>query len=149
MAAFEYIVLDNKGKERKGVIEGDTARQVRQLLRDKGLMPLEITESRKKAKDRQRGDKTSAGVSVPRFFQRGISSTELALLTRQLATLIQAALPLDETLCGSRQPDRETAYQEHALRHPLTGTRGTFTGRRAGRLSKSFPRVVPGDGGCR
>ncbi|MCW8942154.1 MAG: type II secretion system F family protein, partial [Gammaproteobacteria bacterium] len=100
MAAFEYIVLDDKGKERKGVIEGDTARQVRQLLRDKGLMPLEITESRKKAKDRERGDKTSAGVSVPRFFQRGISSTELALLTRQLATLIQAALPLDETLAA-------------------------------------------------
>ena len=50
MAAFEYIVLDEKGKERKGVIEGDTARQVRQLLRDKGLMPLEINESRQKAK---------------------------------------------------------------------------------------------------
>ena len=100
MAAFEYIVLDEKGKELKGVIEGDTARQVRQLLRDKGLMPLEITESRKKATDRQRGDKTSSGVSVPQFLQRGISSTELALLTRQLATLIQAALPLDETLAA-------------------------------------------------
>lgn len=100
MAAFEYIVLDEKGKERKGVIEGDTARQVRQLLRDKGLMPLEISESRKKAKDRQRGDKTSAGLSLPTFLQRGISSTELALLTRQLATLIQAALPLDETLAA-------------------------------------------------
>ena len=100
MAAFEYIVLDEKGKERKGVIEGDTSRQVRQLLRDKGLMPLEITESRKKEKDRQ-GDKRASGkTSLPRFLQRGISSTELALLTRQLATLIQAALPLDETLAA-------------------------------------------------
>jgi general secretion pathway protein F len=47
-------------------------------------------------------------VSVPRFFQRGISSTELALLTRQLATLIQAALPLDETLAAvAKQTEKQ------------------------------------------
>jgi len=93
MAAFDYIALDAKGKEKKGVIEGDTARQVRQMLRDKGLTTLEITESRKKAQASDNKNK-----SVPSFLQRGISSTELALITRQLATLIQAALPLDETL---------------------------------------------------
>ena len=94
MAAFDYIALDAKGKELKGVIEGDGAKQVRQILRDKGLMPLEITESLKKS---QSTDKSS-GLNKPLFLQRSISSTELALLTRQLATLIQAALPLDETL---------------------------------------------------
>ncbi len=93
MSAFDYIVLDAKGKEKKGVIEGETARQVRQILRDKGLMPLEITESIKKAQGKQ-----SSGLHKPLFLQRSISATELALLTRQLATLIQAALPLDETL---------------------------------------------------
>ncbi len=93
MSAFDYIVLDAKGKEKKGVIEGDTARQVRQILRDKGLIPLEITESIKKAQGKQ-----SSGLHKPLFLQRSISATELALLTRQLATLIQAALPLDETL---------------------------------------------------
>lgn len=102
MAAFDYIVLDAKGKEKKGVIEGDTARQVRQILRDKGLMTLEITESRKKA---QSSDKKTK--NVPAFMQRGISATELALLTRQLATLIQAALPLDETLSAvANQTDK-------------------------------------------
>ncbi|MBE9559698.1 MAG: type II secretion system inner membrane protein GspF [Proteobacteria bacterium] len=102
MAAFDYIALDAKGKEKKGVVEGDTARQVRQLLRDKGLMTLEITESRKKA---QASD--SKAKNVPQFLQRGISSTELALLTRQLATLIQAALPLDETLSAvANQTDK-------------------------------------------
>jgi len=99
MAAFDYIALDAKGKERKGVIEGDAARQVRQQLRDKGLMPLEITESSKKARSKQGKDKSSM-LRRPRFLQRGISTTELALLTRQLATLIQAALPLDETLAA-------------------------------------------------
>ena len=95
MAAFDYIALDAKGKEHKGVVEGDTSRLVRQLLRDKGLMTLEITESHQKAQT-----KTSRSVAAPRLLQRSISTTELALLTRQLATLIQAALPLDETLAA-------------------------------------------------
>ena len=97
MSAFDYIALDANGKERKGVMEGDTARQVRQMLRDKALMPLEITESNKKEQGKKSSSQGSA-VSSTRFFQRSISTTELALLTRQLATLIQAALPLDETL---------------------------------------------------
>ncbi|GMR00754.1 MAG: type II secretion system inner membrane protein GspF [Gammaproteobacteria bacterium] len=102
MAAFDYIALDAKGKERKGVVEGDTARQVRQMLRDKGLTTLEITESRKKAQAHDNKAK-----NVPGFLQRGISATELALLTRQLATLIQAALPLDETLSAvANQTDK-------------------------------------------
>ena len=96
MAAFDYIALDAKGKEHKGVVEGDTARLVRQMLRDKGLMTLEITESHQKAQSK----KSSSSMGAPRLFQRGISTTELALLTRQLATLIQAALPLDETLAA-------------------------------------------------
>jgi len=95
MAAFDYIALDAKGKEHKGVIEGDASRQVRQILRDKGLMTLEITESHQKAQS-----KRSSGTTAPRLFQRSISTTELALLTRQMATLIQAALPLDETLAA-------------------------------------------------
>jgi len=102
MAAFDYIALDAKGKEEKGVVEGDTARHVRQILRDKGLTTLEISESNKSASKKRSGGKKGEskknGLNTPQFLQRGISSTELALLTRQLATLIQAALPLDETL---------------------------------------------------
>ena len=40
MGAFEYVALDTSGKERKGLIEGDTPKHVRQLLRDKQLLPL-------------------------------------------------------------------------------------------------------------
>lgn len=97
MAAFEYVALNAKGKEQKGVAEGDTARQVRQLLRDKGLMPLQIEAAKGSAK--------SSSSHAPQFdtsklFQRGISATELALITRQLATLVQAALPLEECLAA-------------------------------------------------
>ncbi len=106
MAAFDYIALNAKGKEQKGVIEGDTSRHVRQMLRDKGLTPLEITESRKKAQGKSSSGKGSSLASM-QLFQRGISATELALLTRQLATLIQAALPLDETLSAvANQADK-------------------------------------------
>lgn len=106
MAAFDYVALDAKGKELKGVVEGDSAKQVRQLLRDKSLMPLEITESKQKAQGKQ-GSGHGEGLNKPLFLQRSISTTELALLTRQLATLIQAALPLDETLSAvANQTDK-------------------------------------------
>ena len=94
MAAFEYVVLDEKGRERKGVAEGDNARQVRQNLRDKGLIPLQINA----ASQKDRGESVKGSAPTSRLFQRGISTTELALITRQMATLVQAALPLDEVL---------------------------------------------------
>ena len=94
MGAFEYVVLDEKGRERKGVAEGDTARQVRQNLREKGLIPLQITAASQKASAGTDGKSPLSS----RLFQRGISTTELALITRQMATLVQAALPLDEVL---------------------------------------------------
>lgn len=86
MAAFLYQALDHKGKQQKGVLEADSARQVRQKLRDKGWMPLsvEATVSRQKGA----GSKRGPGMSVP----------DLALFTRQLATLIAAGLPIDESL---------------------------------------------------
>ena len=51
MAAFEYRALDGRGKEKKGLLEADTAKQIRQQLRDKGLMPIavELAASQEKA----------------------------------------------------------------------------------------------------
>ncbi len=83
MGAFEYSALDARGKERKGVLEGDTARQVRQQLREKGMTPLTVEAVT------QRESRSSGGLQL----KSGVSATELALLTRQLATLVHAALP--------------------------------------------------------
>ncbi|HEB81952.1 MAG TPA: type II secretion system protein GspF [Gammaproteobacteria bacterium] len=134
MSAFDYIALDANGKERKGIVEGDTARQVRQMLRDKGLMPLEITESKKKAQD-----KVGGNLRLPQFMQRGISATELALLTRQLATLIQAALPLDETLAAVANQTEKPRIKSmlYAIRSRVLEGHSLATG------LADYPKVFP------
>ncbi len=88
MAAFEYVALDVNGRQHKGLIEADSPRQARQLLRDKQWSPLEVRQAR------SREDSGSGGFS----FGRGLSARDLALVTRQLATLVQAALPIEEAL---------------------------------------------------
>src|SRR6202167_2312919 len=90
MGAFEYVALDTSGKERKGLIEGDTAKHVRQLLRDKQLLPVDIQEAAQREQRNQ-------GKRRP-FLRRGLSTLDLALLTRQLATLLHSGLPLEESL---------------------------------------------------
>jgi len=89
MPAFAYLALDKKGKKRKGVIEADGPKQARSALREQHLTPLEV-EVAAKAENK----KASAGFS----FKRGISTADMALLTRQLSTLIAASLPLEESL---------------------------------------------------
>ncbi|NNN70384.1 type II secretion system inner membrane protein GspF [Vibrio sp. 3-2(1)] len=89
MAAFEYKALDAKGKQKKGIIEGDHARQVRQRLKEQGLIPIELIETQAKAAQREQS---------PLSFKRGISTPDLALITRQLSTLVQSGMPLEECL---------------------------------------------------
>lgn len=91
MGAFEYTAVDATGRERKGVLEGDTARQVRQLLRDQALLPVAVNEvSQSEQKQRK-----------ARFtIKRGVSAADLALLTRQIATLVRSGLPLEEALAA-------------------------------------------------
>ena len=89
MAAFVYQALDAKGRQKKGVLEGDSARQIRQQLREKGLMPLSVEQTTEK-------QKSNKGFSL--MLGPSLSVSERALLTRQLATLIGAGLPIDESL---------------------------------------------------
>ncbi|WP_105166944.1 type II secretion system inner membrane protein GspF [Pseudoalteromonas sp. T1lg23B] len=89
MAAFEYRALDGKGKDKSGILEADTAKQVRQMLREKGMMPLEVSPAAER-------DKQQSGGGGFRLFQGYKPSVaDLALITRQLATLIQSSLPVE------------------------------------------------------
>lgn len=97
MGAFEYVALDKAGKEARGLLEGDTPKHVRQQLRDRSLLPVKVTEVAQKEARRQRSFS----------LRRGISPGELALVTRQLASLSQSGLPLEEALLAvSQQNDQ-------------------------------------------
>jgi general secretion pathway protein F len=90
MGAFEYTALDSAGRNRKGLLEGDTARQIRQILREQGLTPLDVQEASRS---------TRAGAPKARgVFRTRIGAAELALVTRQLATLVQSGLPVEQAL---------------------------------------------------
>ena len=90
MALFYYQALERNGRKTKGMIEADSARHARQLLRGKDLIPVHI-EARMNA---------SAGglLQRRRHAHRRVAAADLALFTRQLATLVQAAMPLETCL---------------------------------------------------
>ncbi len=129
MPAFEYQALDGDGRTRKGVIEGDSARQIRSRLRDEGLTPLNVAEVT--ADERQTGTRL-----LPR---RGVRAGDLALMTRQMATLVRSGLPLEEVL---RTVARQTSQPR--LQSVLVAVRTRITEGRdlAGALGE-FSHVFP------
>lgn len=105
MGAFEFVALDKNGKESKGLLEGDTAKHVRQLLRERQLLPVKVSEVAQKESKRQ------TNFSL----RRGLSASDLALLTRQLATLSQSGLPLEEALLAVSQQNENPRAQSTLL----------------------------------
>lgn len=102
MAVFDYVGVDAQGKRQKGVLEGESARHVRQILRDKGLVPLQITA----ASNHAASQNPSSGFS---FLRPRLSAQDLAMITRQLATLVQAGLTLDDALRSVGQQSEKVA----------------------------------------
>lgn len=129
MPAFAYQALDTTGKTQRGVLQGDTARAVRGVLRERGLNPLSVDEVREGA----------AGGSG--FARRGLGAAQLALLTRQLATLLGAGLPIDEALGAlSEQADSE---RQRALTVALRArvTEGASLAQALREFPESFPDI--------
>ena len=93
MAAFEYTALDAQGRELRGVLEGDSARQIRQLLREQALLPVTVTE----VSDAPTRKSFSFSLRQPH------PDRDLALLTRQLSTLVRSGIPLEEALLAVSQ----------------------------------------------
>ena len=89
MPAFRYEAVDTGGATKKGVLNADSARSARAELRTLGLVPLKV--------DQIAAQVDAAGVATGgRAFGDKLSSTELALFTRQLASLLEAGLPLEQ-----------------------------------------------------
>lgn len=129
MGAFEYSALDTRGREKKGVLEGDSPRQIRQQLREKGLLPVSVDPV---------SEKESAKPGRMQI-RRGISPADLALLTRQWATLARAGLPLDEaTATVARQTEKPR------LKRLVLGVRAKIVeGHSMAEGLREFPNVFP------
>lgn len=99
MAAYSYKALDNAGKIARGVMEGDSERQVRSLLRAQQLRPIEVMPAR------------GACTRLPGQTGARISLADQVLFTRQLATLLQAGVPLDEALNATARQSLNSSVQ--------------------------------------
>ncbi len=86
MPAYQYKAMDAQGKSQQGILEADSARQIRQQLRDKSLLPIEVTPVQRQTVGQRRG------------WQKGLSAYDLALVTRQLSVLLAAAIPIEQAL---------------------------------------------------
>jgi general secretion pathway protein F len=108
MPAYSYQALDPKGKKVKGVLEGDSERQVRTQLRGRDLKPLDVKSVRSKTTATPSGSGFSLG--GPRMNRR-----ELSMFTRQLASLVQSGLPLDEVLAAAAKQSRKASIKAIVL----------------------------------
>lgn len=133
MPAFEYVALNENGRQKKGVLEGDSARQIRQQLKDKSWVPLSINI----AAEQRRGESSLATM----FSNVSVSAAELSLITRQLATLIQAGLAIDEALQAvSKQSEkRRTKSMMLAIRSKVL--EGFSLAKAFGEYPGSFPEI--------
>ena len=86
MATFDYCAIDPQGKQKTGILEADSERQVRQQLRQLNLVPLSVTPSSNR-------DKAAK-------YRTRLGPTNLAIITRQLAVLLRSGMTLSEALNG-------------------------------------------------
>lgn len=107
MSAFRYKALNTEGRLVKGVLEADSERHLRAQLRAQKLRPVEVRGVEAKMTKESRPRFT--------FFRTGLSAGELALITRQLATLVASALPLDECLQAAAEQTRKSSIKSMLL----------------------------------
>jgi general secretion pathway protein F len=91
MSVFEYVALDEKGRQRKGFIDAPGVAAARQKLREENVYPVEINQAEDK--------KETALSEILKFniWQR-VSSGDVSIFTRQLSTLLGAGMPLVPSL---------------------------------------------------
>lgn len=155
MPKFAYKALNKDGKEVFGVIESDTQALAINDVRSLGLYPTHVREARKS--DEKRARKEKGGISELYF--GGIKTKQLVVMTRQLATLIDAGLPLLRSLnvliaqqkpCKLRDVLREISYDvqsgstfsEGLAKHPKAFDRLYVNMVRAGEVGGMLETVL-------
>src|SRR5882672_1827787 len=131
MAAFRFAAADNAGKEQAGVLEADSARAARQALRARGLVPLTVEPVVSEAQ------RTGLTITIG----RRLSQTELAVITRQLASLLGASLPVADALTVMVEQSEKQSVRElmAAIRTDVLG--GTSLSKALARHPRQFPDI--------
>jgi general secretion pathway protein F len=131
MAAFRFAAADNAGKEQAGVLEADSARAARQVLRARGLVPLTVEPVVSEAQ--------RTGLTIT--LGRRLSQTELAVITRQLASLLGASLPVADALTVMVEQSEKQSVRElmAAIRTDVLG--GASLSKALARHPRQFPDI--------
>lgn len=127
MPTYQYEASNAAGRMERGLVDADTERNARQILRTRGLLPLSLKDT---------GGRSKSG---PLFSGRRISDTDLGWLTRQLASLLAAGLTLETALSATL----DQAERQHVA-HALAAVRADIrAGHRLGEALAARPRDFP------
>ena len=126
MEAFQYQALDAAGRMVSGVVQADTARQARIQLRAQGLLPSVVDQVHARERARQ-------------VWARGLSSAELSLVTRQMATLLESGLTMEQSLNALIEEAAEPKTREVLTGVKTEVTAGSSLTGALGAYEKSFP----------
>jgi len=133
MPVFEFTALDAEGKTTSGIIDADSAQAARQKLRSAGKFPVSIGEAQE-----VQTKKTRKGFSPAAWFSR-VKPSDVALTTRQLATLIGAGFPLVSAL-DALLPQTNS----HALKRILARVKDLIVeGNSFAHALSKFPGIFP------
>jgi general secretion pathway protein F len=118
MPAYSFEAMQHDGKVRRGVIEADTAKAARSLLRTQSLVPLDVNPVTTVAPGSSR-----SVLHTPLFGGRVFNSTRLSIWTRQIAGLVAAGLPLERALTAlsDEAEDEKQRNLVAALRAEVNG----------------------------
>ncbi len=134
MAAFEFQALTADGKTTRGVLQADTVRAARSVLRERGLTPLEVEAVT---------EKNATAAKSPTAFARrgGLSLAQLAMFSRQLATLVAAGLPMDESLQALAEASDEGKMRSMVTQLRARVMEGQTLAAALGEFESSFPSM--------
>lgn len=153
MALFYFVGLDASGDEHKGTVEAETLRHARSVLKSRGVVALEVNAAEAQHQDR----------FISAIFRKKLSSSDRVLILRQLASLLNAGVALDEALATlARETEKPhvtqivlslrssvmagsslgAAFKEQSLNFPETLVALVSAGEQSGQLGWVMERVA-------
>lgn len=135
MAVFEYVGINKAGKSMKGTIDADSIRSARHKLRSQQIYPTDVREGTEDVGKAKSGD-------VSKIFQsKKIKLKELSILTRQLATLVGAGLPLVSALQALSEQSDSLVTKRIVLQIKEKVEEGSSLAKAIALFPSSFPHL--------